>query len=226
MLVKDWMSKDLITIKANDSVVKAQTLLLDRNISRLPVMEEEKLSGIITDRDIRKVLIPSETLRVKNLMTRNPVTVPWNYTVGETAEILLKHDISGVPVVDHHDSVVGIITKGDLFRALIPLNGTGKKGIQFALRLADRRGAIKEITDIVRENGGRMMSVLTSYDGAPADTITLYLRMYGLERKNLSSIKKKIFEKAAALYMVDHRENIREFYDGADGSMPVGEAVY
>jgi hypothetical protein len=59
-----------------------------------------------------------------------------------------------------------------------------------------------------------MMSVLTSYDEVPAGTITLYLRMYGLERKNLNTLKKKIFEKAAALYMVDHREKIREFYDG------------
>ena len=221
MLVKDWMSNNLVTVKPTDSVVKAQTLLLDRNISRLPVMEEEMLLGIITDRDIRKVLIPSETLRVKNLMTRNPMTVPWNYTVGETAEILLKHNISGVPVVDHHDSVVGIITKGDLFRALVPLTGAGKKGVQFALRLADRRGAIKEITDIVREYGGRIMSVLTEYENGTQGIINLYLRMYGLERIKLETLKKKILEKATIRYLVDHREDIREFYDGADG-----EAVY
>jgi acetoin utilization protein AcuB len=226
MLVKDWMSKDLITVKANDSVVKAQTLLLDRNISRLPVMEEEHLLGIITDREIRKVLIPSETLRVKNLMTRNPVTVPWNYTIGETAEILLKHDISGAPVVDHQDRVVGIITKGDLFRVLVPLTGVGKKGIHFALRLTDRRGAIKEVTDVIREHGGRMMSVLTAYDAAPTGTITLYLRMYGLERKKFKTLKKILSETATMLYIVDYREDTREFYFGADNKKPVGEAVY
>ena len=164
MLVKDWMSKNLITIKATDSVVRAQMLLLDRDIGRLPVIEAETLLGIITDRDIRKVLMPSETLKVKNLMTRDPVTVSLNYTVGEAAEILLKHDISGAPVVDHHDRVVGVITKGDLFRALVPLTGAGKKGIQLALHIGDRRGAIKEITDIVREYGGRIMSVLTEYE--------------------------------------------------------------
>jgi acetoin utilization protein AcuB len=72
------MSKNPITVKATDSVIKAQILLKDRNIGRLPVMGKEDLLGIITDRDIRKVLIPSETLKVKNIMTRNPVTVPWN----------------------------------------------------------------------------------------------------------------------------------------------------
>jgi acetoin utilization protein AcuB len=216
MLVKDWMSKNPITVKATDSVTKAQILLKDRNIGRLPVMEEGDLLGIITDRDIRKVLIPSETLKVKNIMSRNPVTVPWNYTVGEAAEILLQHHISGVPVVDHDGRVVGIITKGDLFRVLVPLTGVGKKGIQFAMLLSDRRGAIKEITDIIREKGGRMMSVLTSYAETPKGFLNLYLRMHGLERKKLKTLKKKISEKATILYVVDHRDNIREIYSNTD----------
>ena len=49
MLVKDWMSKDLITVKATDSVIKAQILLKDHKISRLPVMDEGNLLGIIAE---------------------------------------------------------------------------------------------------------------------------------------------------------------------------------
>jgi acetoin utilization protein AcuB len=177
-------------------------------------MEEETLLGIITDRDIRKLLIPSGTLRVRNLMTRDSVTVPWNYTIGETAELLLEHDISGAPVVDHQDKVEGIITKGDMFRVLIPLTGVGKKGIQFALRIADHRGALKEIADIVREYGGRIMSVLTEYENGTQGFINPYPRMYGLERKKLKMLKKKILEKTTIQYLVDHRENVREFYEG------------
>ena len=151
-------------------------------------------------------------MNVADIMTRNPVTVPWNFTVGEAAEVLLKHNISGVPVIDRHGKVVGIITKGDLFRVLVPLTGVGKKGIQFALLVADRRGTIKEITDLIRENGGRMMSVLTSYDEAPKDYIKLYLRMHGLERQKLKTLVNNIRDRASLLYMVDHRENTREIY--------------
>jgi acetoin utilization protein AcuB len=212
MLVNNWMSKALVVVDPNASVIKAQILLKEHDISHLPVMNEEKLLGIITDRDIRQLLIPSETLKVKNIMTPDPVTVPWNYTIGEAAEILLMHNISGLPVVDQQGRVAGIITKGDLFRVLVPLTGVGKKGIQFALLLKDRRGAIKEITDIIRENGGRIMSVLTSCDDAPKSSLKLYLRMYGLERKKLKALKDKIREKASLLYMVDHRENTREVY--------------
>jgi len=212
MLVKNWMSKDFVFVEPTASVIKAQILLKEHHISHLPVMEDDNLLGIITDRDIKQLLIPSETLKVKNIMTRDPVTVPLDYTIGETAEILLEHNISGVPVVDRHGRVVGIITKGDLFRVLVPLTGVGKKGVQFALLLADRRGAIKEITDIIRENGGRMMSALTSYTDAPKGSLKLFLRMYGLEREKLKTLKKKIREKAAILYLVDHRENTREIF--------------
>lgn len=211
MLVKYWMSTNLITVKTTDSVIKAKLLLKEHNISHLPVMEKGKLLGIITGWDIRH-LIPSDTLKVKNIMTRDPVTVPWDYTVGEAAEILLKHNISCVPVVDYQDSVAGIITKGDLFKVLVPLTGVGEKGVQFALLLSDRRGAIKEITDMIRENGGRMMSALTSYDDAPTGSLKLYIRMSGLERKKLKALKQKIREKATLLYMVDHRENVRKIY--------------
>ena len=221
MLVKYWMSKNLITVKETDSVTKDKLLIREHDISHLPVMEDENLKGIVTDRDIRQVLIPSETLKVKDIMTRQPVTVPWDHTVGEAAEILLKHNISGLPVVDHKGRVTGIITKGDLFKVLVPLTGTGKKGIQFALKLVNRRGALKEITDIVRANGGRMMSILTSYTADPEGYLKIYLRMYGVEREKLEILKKKIMQKASILYLVDHRENTREIYADETAADPI-----
>ena len=221
MLVKYWMSKHFITVKETDLVTKAQLLIREHNISHLPVMKDGELIGMVTERDIRQILIPSETLKVKNIMTRHPVIIPWDYTVGEAAGILLKHNISGLPVVDHRGRVTGIITKGDLFKVLVPLTGKEKKGVQFALQLKNRRGAIKEITDIIRENGGRMMSVLTSYSDDPEVYLKVYLRMYGLERKKLKTLKKKIMEKASILYVVDHRENTREIYTDKTAVDPV-----
>ncbi len=55
MLVKDWMSKNLITVKTSDSVIKAQILLKKNLISHLPVVEKGNLLGIITGRDINQI---------------------------------------------------------------------------------------------------------------------------------------------------------------------------
>jgi len=210
MLVKKWMSKNVITVQTNDSVIKAQLLLKEHNINRLPVMEKGMLVGIVTERDLR--ILPSETLRVKNVMTKNPVTVSWDYTIGEAAEILLQRNISGVPVVDKDSHVIGIITKGDLFKVLVPLTGIGKRGIQFALQVTDRPGAIKEITDLVREYHGRIMSTLTSHEDLQKGYLQVYIRMHGMDRDRLRRFRHSLEERATLLYMVDRRENKRDIF--------------
>ena len=65
MLVKKWMSKNVISIQANDSVIKAQLLLKEHNIKRLPVMDKGMLVGIVTNRNLK--ILPAETFRVKNI---------------------------------------------------------------------------------------------------------------------------------------------------------------
>jgi acetoin utilization protein AcuB len=210
MLVKKWMSKNVISVQANDSVIKAQLLLKEHNIKRLPIIEKGMLVGIVTDRGLR--ILPSETLRVKNVMTKSPVTVPWDYTVGEASEILLQHNISGLPVVDEDGHVIGIITKSDLFKVLVPLTGIGKRGIQFALQVSDRPGAIKEVTDLIREYGGRIMSTLTSHEDVPEGSLEVYIRMHGMDRDRLRRFKHSLEEKATLLYIVDLRENKRDIY--------------
>ncbi|MGD8523973.1 MAG: CBS domain-containing protein [Desulfobacterales bacterium] len=212
MLVKKWMSENLITIRPYESAIKASMLLRDNHIKHLPVIEKDKLVGIVTDSDMLRVSTPSDTLRVEHVMTKNPVTVPWNYTIGEAAETLLKHNISGAPVVGVNGKVVGIITEGDLFKILVPLAGVGEKGIQLALFVADRPGSIKEITDIIRAYGGRMMSILTSYDNAPRGYLRVILRLHGIDRDRFQKMRQIIANKASLLYWVDHRNNMRDIY--------------
>jgi acetoin utilization protein AcuB len=68
------------------------------------------------------------------------------------------------------------------------------------------------LTDIIRGYGGRLLSILTSYDRVPKGYRTLYVRAFGLDRKKLPELKSKLTEGAKLLYMIDHRENRREIY--------------
>lgn len=225
MLVKNWMSKPVVTIDANDAMNDAIKLLKKHNIKMLPVMEKGKLVGIVTDRDLKKASASDATtleihellfllsnIKIKEIMTKKPITVPFDYTIEETAEVLLKHNISGVPVDDHYGDIVGVITKNDLFRIIISMTGEKKRGIQFGMEVEDRPGSIKEVADIIREYGGRMASILTSYDMVPKGFRRVYIRMYGIDRFKVNRLKKALEEKALLLYMVDCREIHREIY--------------
>ncbi len=225
MLVTNWMSKNIITVDENDSMQDAMKLLKEHDIRMLPVMKKGKLVGIVTDRDLKRASASDATtleihellylltrIKVKNIMTKEVITVPPDFTVEETTLVLQKNKISGAPVVDSEGQLVGTITQTDLFRVLISLTGVAKGGIQFGLQVEDRPGSIKEVADIIRKFGGRMVSILSSYDQVPEGYRKVYIRMRSIERSALQNLKQELESKAELLYMVDHTENNREIF--------------
>jgi acetoin utilization protein AcuB len=225
MLVKNWMSRNVITIDEEDSMQDAMKLMKQHDIRMLPVLKAGQLIGVVTDRDLKRASASDATtldvhellyliskIKVKSIMTKNPISVPPELTVEETAEVLLNNKISGAPVVDEKGKVVGTITQTDLFRVLISLTGIGKRGIQIAFQIEDRPGSIKDLADIVRRYGGRMVSILSSYDNVPEGQRKVYIRMHSIERAKLEPMKDELRRVSTLLYMVDHRENKREVF--------------
>jgi len=225
MLAKNWMSKNVITVDENDSMQDAMKHLKEHDIHMLPVMKKRKLIGIVTDRDLKRASASDATtlevhellylltkIKVKDIMTGDVITVPPDYTVEETAQVLQKNRISGAPVVDADGQLVGTITQTDLFRVLISLTGVGNGGIQFGFQVEDRPGSIKEVADVIRIYGGRMVSILSSYDNVPEGYRKVYIRMRSIERSRLQMLIQDLRAKTTLLYMVDCRENAREIY--------------
>jgi len=203
----------------------ATELLKQNNIRILPVMDREKLVGVVTDRDLKRASASDATsleihellylltqIKVKEIMTQNPITVPPDFSVEEAAQLLLKNKISAVPVVSRQGRLEGVITQTDLFRVLTNLTGVDKKGIQFAFVIADRSGSIKKITDIIRSYGGQLVSILTSYENVPPGHRNLYVRAYQIDRARLSQLQKDLNKEATMRYMVDHRKKMRDIY--------------
>jgi acetoin utilization protein AcuB len=226
MLVREWMSIEVITVDADETMQHAIGLLKEHSIRMLPVMKNKKLVGIVTDRDLKRASASDATsleihellyligqIKVKDIMIPKPITVPWDFTVEEAAEVLLKNKISGVPVTGSQGDIVGVITKSDIFKVLISLAGIGKRGIQMAIQIEDRPGSMKGITRAIRDLGGRMVSILTSYEKVPDGFRNVYIRFFDLDRSVLETLKENISEISKVLYIVDHRENKRDIFE-------------
>jgi len=226
LLVKNWMNKKIFMIDEERSISEAINQLKDYESRMLVVTRNGKQVGIVTDQDIRRATSSDVStldvfelreiiskVKIKAIMAKNPVTVPMDYTIEETAEIMLRDDISSVPVVDEQGQIVGEITQMEVFKVLISLTGIGKRGIQFAFLMEDRPGSIRDITGIIRKYGGRMVSILTSYQLVKEGYRKVYVRMHTIDRKKLGELLNELKGQTNILYMIDHREGRRIIFD-------------
>jgi acetoin utilization protein AcuB len=221
MLVREWMSTTVISVDPGASISEAIELQDRHHISMLPVVRDDKLVGIITNVDLKPFhsTLPAggflgplvlSRVRVEDIMSRAPVTVPVDFTVEETADVLLKNGVSGVAVVDEQNRIVGVMTQTDINRVLVSVTGLWRGGIVFGFLLEDTPGSIKALTDVLRGYGGRLASILSSYERSPKVYRRVHIRVRGLERSKLAQLEQELQEKAKLLYWVDQRLNTRK----------------
>jgi acetoin utilization protein AcuB len=226
MLVRDWMTSDVVSIEASASISHAIDLMNEKIITMLPVVRQGRLVGVISDMDLKPYASPPgfsiardkpalllSRIKVKDIMSKPPITIPADYTVEEAARILSTNRISGLVVVDANNQIVGVISQTDVNKAVVQLTGLWRGGIVFGVVLEDRPGTIKDLDTMLRSHGGRIGSILTSSERAKKGFRKIHFRVRGLDRHNLPQIKKEISKKATLLYVVDSREGTREIFE-------------
>jgi len=202
MLVKNWMSKPAVAVNSDAMLIDAINLLQKHEIHTLPVLEGARLVGIVTDRDLKTASAPGSTWstspheadrflqkKIREIMTMNPVTVSDHQSIEDTAELLLVHNISGLPVTNQAKEVIGMINKNDLFRFILTIIGMGKDGIQFAFEMIDRPGCIKAVKDIIRDYGGRVGTIFSTCERAQMGYRQAYIRIYDIDRPSLARLE-------------------------------------
>ncbi|SHH20004.1 CBS domain-containing protein [Thermosipho atlanticus] len=115
---KDIMSYPVRTILANESIKRAYEIMQITGHGGLPVVEKNKLIGIVTRKAVDKAMNHNlEDRPVKSIMNTKLITVEIDTSVQKIREIMLENDIGRVPVLDKNNILVGIITRSDLLRA-------------------------------------------------------------------------------------------------------------
>jgi acetoin utilization protein AcuB len=136
MVVRDYMSSQVITIDPQCTIADARGLLRKHRIRQLPVVHKDRLVGIITDRDLRSTSAATKT--VGEVMTAKPTVIRPMVPIDEAARVLRKLKVGALPVVDDH-KLVGIITTADMLDAFVEFCGVSEP--TYHLILARATGA-------------------------------------------------------------------------------------
>lgn len=199
MLIHEWMSTNLITATLDTSMLKISRQMKEADIKRIPIIDNDgRVVGIVSDKDIKDASPSKATtldvhelhyllseLKAKDVMSPHKEFVRENDTIEQVALLMQEKRLTGLPVLNDDDKLVGMITEHDIFKVLVEITGTKKGGMQIALRLSDAPGTLQPILALLRENGARITSILT---GKQSDSMhDVYIRVQLADANNEES---------------------------------------
>jgi acetoin utilization protein AcuB len=184
LLARDWMTRKLVTLSPEASVAEALTLCRERRIRHIPILEEGRLVGIVSDRDLRDAspalgdaerASALQEIRVGDVMTREVSTADPQDSIENVAQEMYELKIGSLPVVAEapvvdeglavaEEELLGIVTSSDVMRALVTLAGLPEPGCRIEVRAPNREGILAEVAGKIQDLGVDIFSVLSDPD--------------------------------------------------------------
>lgn len=177
MLVRERMSKNPVTTKADASVPDALKVMQGSKVRQLPVLDDqERLVAIVSLADLFRALpSPASSLsrweveylldkvKVEEVMTRDVITVTEDTPVEEAGRIMAEGKVSGLPV-PRDGQLVGMITESHLFGILLDVFGARQPGLRVTARQTLTRGGLAQLSTTIAGVGGRFVAFAESLD--------------------------------------------------------------
>jgi CBS domain-containing protein len=121
--VSDYMTRNVTIASPTDTIQKIYTMIMESGFSAFPVVKKKRIVGLISRRDLirtrrmQSVIASHAHTTIEEVMSKDVVTIGPDETVSSAAELLVKHDVSRLPVVDG-DRIVGIVDRHDILTGL------------------------------------------------------------------------------------------------------------
>jgi acetoin utilization protein AcuB len=212
MWIERHMTRKVITVDPQESIIKARVLMTSHNIRHLPVVDaSDRVIGIISDRDIRSALPtqvndwpagtrgtpPCVAIKVGDIMTRDPATISPDLTLQDVLLCFRAKKVGAFPVVDAEGRIAGILSDRDLMNAFIQVLGLGSPGTFIGVEVDQREERIKALVDTLSEKGFPIASMLVVREWKP-DSWAVFLYLLS---QNMSLARHAL--KARGLALID-----------------------
>jgi acetoin utilization protein AcuB len=166
MLVGERMSYPVVSVNPEMPINEALSLMRKERIRRTPVIKDGQLVGIVSDKDLLNASPSPATslsiwemnyllskITVRDVMTKDVLTVTHDTPIEEAARVMADNKIGGLPVL-RDGKVVGIITETDLFKIFLEMMGARESGVRCTVIVQNQPGELAKITHALTEIGG------------------------------------------------------------------------
>jgi acetoin utilization protein AcuB len=177
MLISEILQADVVTVAPDTPLAQVLQVLNRRRVRHVPVVEAERLVGIISDRDIKSALAPSlgpGGRTAGQIMTREPITIAPMFPVEEAARVMVTNRISALPVVEG-TRLVGIVTETDLLEVLSRAMGALEPSSRLDIAVTGGAQAVDDVIRTVAATGARISSLMTWSARTDAQDIAIRL---------------------------------------------------
>jgi len=165
MFVKNWMSKNVITVFPDTLLSTAADIINTKNIKHLPVINSENiLKGVITSSDIRKAFgknKSTENIRVDEVMSGTPITISEYDTLDDALLLIYQNMIGALPVINNDFYLQGIIARYDILRAMVKIMSLEEVGSRIDVVLEDKPGMLEELAIQFKKMDINIISIMT-----------------------------------------------------------------
>lgn len=194
MLVRGRMTAEVVTAEPSTTIADALETIRSHNIRHLPVMDGDRLTGVVTDRDLRLALGPdgeaSDDTTVSDIMSASPTTIAPDTPVEEAGRVLIEHRIGCLPVMED-DRLVGILTESDLLRAFVELMVGRDLHSRVELLMPDRPGELARVVRLIGiDYGINITGVVVPPVHGDRALVVLHLETEGLPDGLLAHLRK------------------------------------
>lgn len=165
MAVKDFMTKKVVYVSPETTIAHAADLMKEQDLRRLPVIDHDKLVGLVTEGTIAEASPSKATslsiyemnyllnkTKVKDVMIKDVVTVDPYASLEDAIYLMMKHKIGVLPVAEG-SYVSGIITDRDVFKTFLEVSGYGEAGIRIRVLVDDTVGIMEKAVKVISDEG-------------------------------------------------------------------------
>jgi acetoin utilization protein AcuB len=201
MTIRRKMSHKPITISSDKTVLDALDVMKKNSIRHLPVVDGKKFVGFVSEFDLREVrLLPlSEDILVRDVMVKDPITISPEESLEDAARLIFKHKIGGLPVLEN-GKLVGVLTSKDILAAFIEMMGVLEASSRIDVVLGKHPQAFEEISRLIKENGGNIISVGTTTHADESGKKVHFFRLEKCEMEPIvEAVKKRHYEIVSVL---------------------------